>query len=99
MLVVGTMQLVSQQINVRQFIAADIVIITIIGSVEKLIVNLDKIYDAMVSVEKLGKVTEAVKETSGGMVLADRENGVDIQFSNLRYTYPHGTKMITDKNF
>lgn len=65
MLIVGTVLLVDQQINVGQFIAADIVIITIIGSVEKLIVSLDKIYDAMVSVEKLGKVTEAAKETSG----------------------------------
>jgi ATP-binding cassette subfamily B protein len=97
MLIVGTVLLVNQQINVGQFIAADIVIITIIGFVEKLIVSLDKIYDAMVSVEKLGKVTDAVKETSGGMVLADSCNGVDIQFRNIRYTYPDGTEIL--KNY
>jgi ATP-binding cassette subfamily B protein len=98
MLIVGTVLLVDQQINVGQFIAADIVIITIIGSVEKLIVSLDKIYDAMVSVEKLGKVTEAVKETSGTIELADSNHGVSIQFSNVNYAYNDNTSTLNDIN-
>ncbi len=98
MLIVGTVLLVDQQINVGQFIAADIVIITIIGSVEKLIVSLDKIYDAMVSVEKLGKITEAVKETSGLMELADSNKGVAIEFRNIRYAYPDGAEILDNIN-
>ncbi len=98
MLIVGTVLLVDQQINVGQFIAADIVIITIIGSVEKLIVSLDKIYDAMVSVEKLGKITEAVKETSGMMKLPNSNKGVAIEFRNIRYAYPDGAKILDNIN-
>ncbi len=98
MLIVGTVLLVDQQINVGQFIAADIVIITIIGSVEKLIVSLDKIYDAMVSVEKLGKVTEAVTETSGTIELADSNQGVSIQFSNVNYAYNDNAPTLNDIN-
>jgi ATP-binding cassette subfamily B protein len=98
MLIVGTVLLVDQQINVGQFIAADIVIITIIGSVEKLIVSLDKIYDAMVSVEKLGKVTEAVTETSGTIELADINQGVSIQFNNVSYAYSEGAATLTNIN-
>jgi ATP-binding cassette subfamily B protein len=98
MLIVGAVLLVDQEINVGQFIAADIVIITIIGSVEKLIVSLDKIYDAMVSVEKLGKVTEAVKETSGTIELADSNQGVSIQFSNVRYAYNDNASTLSDIN-
>lgn len=98
MLIVGTVLLVTQQINVGQFIAADIVIITIIGSVEKLIVSLDKIYEAMVSVEKLGKVTEAVKETSGSMTLANSNDGVAIEFRNIRYAYPDGVEILDNVN-
>ncbi|MFW1452544.1 hypothetical protein ACEV8N_24095, partial [Vibrio parahaemolyticus] len=40
MLIVGAFLLVDQQINIGQFIAADIVILSVIGSVEKLIGNL-----------------------------------------------------------
>ena len=52
MLLVGAVLLVDQQINVGQFIAADIVILAIIGSVEKLITTLDKIYDTLTSAAK-----------------------------------------------
>ena len=53
MLVVGAVLLVDNQINIGQFIAADIVIISIINSVEKLIASLDKVYDTLTSVEKI----------------------------------------------
>jgi ATP-binding cassette, subfamily B, bacterial len=99
MLIVGTVLLVNQQINVGQFIAADIVIITIIGSVEKLIVNLDKVYDALVSIEKLGKVTEADTETGGSLLLDNVHQGVTIQFRNTGFAYPDGNRIFNGIDF
>jgi ABC-type bacteriocin/lantibiotic exporter with double-glycine peptidase domain len=98
MLTVGTVLLVNQQINVGQFIAADIVIISIIASVEKLILSLDKVYDAMVSVEKLGKVAEAEIETGGTYLLENTPRGVSVQFSNTSFAYPHGKTILHDVN-
>jgi ATP-binding cassette, subfamily B, bacterial len=98
MLIVGAVLLVQQQINVGQFIAADIVIITIIGSVEKLILSLDNVFDAKVSMEKLGKVTEAEKETSGSIVLGNSNSGVAIQFTGTAYSYPNGEKILRNLN-
>ncbi len=65
MLIVGAALLVNQQLNVGQFIAAEIVILTVINSVEKLIVNLDNVYDVLTAVEKLGKVADKPLESSG----------------------------------
>jgi len=62
MLIVGVVLLVDQQINIGQFIAADIVIITVMNSIEKLIINLDNVYDAFTSIEKMDKVTGAETE-------------------------------------
>lgn len=98
MLIVGTLLLVDQQINVGQFIAADIVIITIIGSVEKLILSLDKVYDAMVSMEKLAKVTDAAKETSGSILLESSNKGVAVKFVDTGYAYPNGNKILNNVN-
>ncbi len=56
MLILGVWLLVDQQINIGQFIAADLVIIAIINSVEKFIGNFDKVYNALVALEKLDKV-------------------------------------------
>jgi ABC-type bacteriocin/lantibiotic exporter with double-glycine peptidase domain len=98
MLIVGTILLVNQQINVGQFIAADIVILTIINSIEKLILSLDKVYDALVSVEKLGKITEAEKEVAGIIELENIDKGVAIQFVNTSFSYPDGHLVLKDIN-
>ncbi|MDN3655345.1 ATP-binding cassette domain-containing protein [Ferruginibacter paludis] len=99
MLIVGSILLVNQQINVGQFIAADIVIIAIIGSVEKVIISLDKVYDALVSIEKLGKVAEADTETGGELQLEHTQKGVAIQFMNTSFTYPDGKNILNNINF
>ncbi|MBK7885694.1 MAG: ABC transporter ATP-binding protein [Chitinophagaceae bacterium] len=58
MLIVGSILLVNQQLNIGQFIAAEIVLLMVITSVEKIIVNLDKVYDILTSVEKLATVID-----------------------------------------
>ncbi len=98
MLIVGAVLLVDQQINIGQFIAADIVIIAIIGSVEKLIVSLDKVYDALVSIEKLGKITEAPIESGGTLLLENVQQGVSVQFINTSFAYPDGKKILNNIN-
>ncbi|MFY7651716.1 MAG: peptidase domain-containing ABC transporter [Chitinophagaceae bacterium] len=99
MLIVGAVLLVDQQINIGQFIAADIVIITIMNSVEKLILNIDKVYDALTSVKKLSKITDAEIEDSGSMQLQASQMGVGIEFRNLDFQYMHGEKVLQNINF
>lgn len=99
MLLVGAVLLVNQQINIGQFIAADIVIITIIGSVEKIILSLDKVYDALVSVEKLGYVTNADLEEGGTIELENTDKGVSVSFQKATFTYPNGSKALADLSF
>ncbi|HNA00147.1 MAG TPA: ABC transporter transmembrane domain-containing protein, partial [Ferruginibacter sp.] len=57
MLIVGTFLLVNMQINIGQFIAAEIVILLVLNSVEKLIMNLNSVYDTLTAVEKLANLT------------------------------------------
>lgn len=99
MLIVGSILLVDQQINVGQFIAADIVIIMVIGSVEKLITNLDKIYDVLTAVEKLAKITESEIEQEGIQLIADIKTGIAIEFRNVEYNYGIGNNALNKINF
>ena len=96
MLIVGTLLLVDQQINIGQFIAVDIVILTIMGSIEKLIGNLEKLYDALTSVEKLSKITEAEQEESGTLILENKQEGVHIKFSNVSYSYSNQKQVLNN---
>lgn len=94
MLVVGTFLLLNQQLNVGQFIAAEIVILTIINSVEKLIVRLDNVYDVLTSVEKLEQVIEKETETDGNMELDEAASGISVTADNLSFWYPNTSNMI-----
>lgn len=94
MLIVGAVLLVDQQINIGQFIAADIVILSIIASVEKLILNMDKVYDVLTSVEKLSKITESEIETQGSVHLSDTSKGVSVLFENVGFVYGNQSKAL-----
>lgn len=87
MLVVGSVLLINQQLNLGQFIASEIVILLVINSVEKLITNLDKVYDVLTSVEKLSKITDQPVDDDGKMQLTDNPEGVSIQVQNLNFKY------------
>jgi ABC-type bacteriocin/lantibiotic exporter with double-glycine peptidase domain len=85
MLAVGSYLLIDQQLNLGQFIAAEIVILLVLNSVEKLLVNLDKVYDVLTSVEKLSKVIDSPLEQDGTVVLASDGKGVAISMNGVGY--------------
>lgn len=87
MLIVGAVLLVSNEINVGQFAAAEIVILLVLASVEKLIRSLDKIYDILTAVEKLGKVIDKPLEPEGTLGLDASTGGVAITVSDLSFSY------------
>lgn len=88
MLIAGALLLFSQQLNIGQFIAAEIIIILVINSVEKLIINLEQVYDVITAVEKINEVTglpvEAEEET---LFDPGDTQGVHIEVNKLNFSY------------
>lgn len=99
MLIVGAALLVEQQLNVGQFIAAEIVIILVINSVEKLIVNLDKVYDVITSLEKVNKVMDLPAEQNAETEPVDKEHGFALQVQGLEFGYDGSRKVLQDVSF
>ncbi len=99
MLMMGTVLLIDNKISVGQFIAADIVIITIIGSVEKLIGSLDKVYDTLTSIQKLSKILDSEIETSGGIPIADNNKGMTVEFDKVSFSYNDEEKVLDEISF
>ncbi len=98
MLSIGVWLLVNQQINIGQFIASDIVIILIMGSIEKLIGNMDQVYDTLTSVEKLDKIVESEIEHSGSILIPNVQNGLSLVFENVSYQYDFQNDALTNFN-
>jgi ABC-type bacteriocin/lantibiotic exporter with double-glycine peptidase domain len=87
MLVVGTLLMVNQQLTVGQFIAAEIVILLVLNSVEKLIINLGSVYDTITAVEKTAELTDKPIEKNGSIHLAAVNNGMKLQMKDLSFSY------------
>ncbi|MFZ9719212.1 MAG: ATP-binding cassette domain-containing protein, partial [Chitinophagaceae bacterium] len=99
MLVVGGVLLVQNQINVGQFVAAEIVILTVLNSVEKLIQSLDKVYDVLTSIEKLGKVLDNPLEQTGSLPLEPGEKGIQLSMQKVTFGYNSSFNVLNDVSF
>jgi ATP-binding cassette, subfamily B, bacterial len=99
MLVVGAFLLIQQELNVGQFVAVEIVILTVLGSIEKFIYSLDKVYDVLTSVEKLGKVIDKPMETEGSLSL-HADKGLLVEVKELNFSFnPVGKPVLSDIHF
>ncbi len=95
MLIVGTWLLISQSINIGEFIAAEIVIITIINSTEKLISGIENIYDVATGLEKLEDFLEDEVDKDGKVMFMNSEmRGPDIEFTNFSFSFNNGQQII-----
>ena len=99
MLIVGTYLLLNQLLNIGEFIAAEIVILSIIAAIEKLIGSLDSIYDIITGLEKLATVTESVVEKSGTIPYQSNKNGISIELKNGEVAYDANSIILQNLNF
>lgn len=93
MLTLGTYLLIEQQLNIGEFIAAEIVILMVIGAVEKLITSLDSAYDVITGLEKIASVTESPVEKSGQLSL-DVQKGMDIEMTGFSFAFDLDKKLL-----
>ncbi len=89
LLVIGMVLIVDREINLGQFVAAEIVIILIMNSVEKIIMKVDDVYDVLAGVEKITKVTGLPIEKDGIFSLpVTSDQGLQLSIRNVNYQYP-----------
>ncbi len=58
LLLIGGALVLNQEMNIGQFVAAEIIILLVIASVEKLILGLESFYDVLTSIEKIGQIVD-----------------------------------------
>lgn len=98
MLVIGTYLLVNQKLNIGAFIATEIVVLSIMAAVEKLIVSLESYYDVIASLAKLNKVTDLAEEKNGEIVFANQNEGIEIEFKNVDFYFNSNVHILQDIN-
>jgi ABC-type bacteriocin/lantibiotic exporter with double-glycine peptidase domain len=87
LLMLGGILVINEQINIGQFVAAEIVILLVLSSVEKLILSIEVVYDVLTAVEKIGQVTDLPLEVyEGADLINQQDKGIHVKLSDLGYS-------------
>ncbi|MGB3151232.1 MAG: ATP-binding cassette domain-containing protein [Maribacter sp.] len=96
LLVIGGLLVLNQEMNIGQFVAAEIIILLVIASVEKLILGLESFYDVLTSLEKLGQVVDKELEPQEGEKPFAEDGQFSVELSNVSYLVPNTEQKIID---
>lgn len=99
LLVIGGLLVLNQEMNIGQFVAAEIIILLVIGSVEKLIQGLESFYDVLTSLEKIGQVVDKELEAQEGEDPFKVNQPFKVELENITYVSPEGQKILNDIDF
>lgn len=93
LLLIGGALVLNQEMNIGQFVAAEIIILLVIASVEKLILGLESFYDVLTSLEKLGQIVDKnLEEQEGEKPLFNDD--FQIELSKVSYKVPNKDRLI-----
>lgn len=99
LLAIGGILVMEQHMNIGQFVAAEIIILSVMAAVEKLILSLETIYDVLTSLEKIGQVTDMELEQDDGVDMRDEcveGGGLQVQLRDVGFSYPGQDKKTLD---
>lgn len=96
LLLIGGLLVLNQEMNIGQFVAAEIIILLVIASVEKLILGLESFYDVLTSLEKLGQVVDKELEPQGGEKPFKENEGFTVELNKVSYNVPDRNVKIID---
>ncbi|MEM9885242.1 MAG: ATP-binding cassette domain-containing protein [Bacteroidota bacterium] len=102
LLALGSILVIDNQISIGQFVAAEIIVILILNSVEKLILSMETIYDVLTGLAKIGQVTDLPLEEDNGLDFEEIESGagVRVALEHVSFKFPDSMKpSVKDVSF
>jgi ABC-type bacteriocin/lantibiotic exporter with double-glycine peptidase domain len=82
--------------NIGQFVASEIIILLVIDSAEKLILNLDNVFDTFTSLEKIGQVVdiEIDDEANNSSLNHDIKEPLSVEIDNLVFSHNNNNAVL-----
>lgn len=96
LLIIGGLLVVNQQMNIGQFVGAEVIVILMVSSVEKLIVGLENVYDVLTGLEKIGHVYDLDLERFEGKTPLDENSPFKVELANIGLKYRNAKKKSLD---
>ncbi len=98
LLILGGYFVVKEEMNLGQFVAAEIIILIVIASAEKIVMSIETLFDALTAVEKMGYITdmEIEQKKNKTMQIDAQKVGMSVEMQALEIVLE---EKITDISF
>ena len=98
LLLIGGFLVINQQMNIGQFVAAEIIILLVINSVEKIILGLETFYDVLTSVEKIGQITDLELEHNNSAEVQNNSCilNLSISMEHVDFTFDYEKDIVLE---
>ncbi|ACF12488.1 ABC transporter-related protein [Chloroherpeton thalassium ATCC 35110] len=91
---IGGALVIEQQISLGQLVAAELVIVAITASLEKLVEQFEFHYDLLTAIDKISHVTDKELDPVGGELSPDFKGAVSVNLHDVTFSYTDGKKVL-----
>ena len=96
LLFIGGYLVLNQKMNIGQFVAAEIIILLVINSVEKIVVGLETLYDVLTAVEKIGQISDLEMEVAQDVSNEICYKNITLEAENIKFKFPESGYYVLD---
>ncbi len=92
LLILGGFLVFQEEMDIGQFVAAEIIVILIINSIEKVMRSVETIYDVLTALDKIGFVTDMTLDKDRGNIKIESHQPIAVKAKEIQFGFP------TDRN-
>ncbi|MFQ3598654.1 MAG: ABC transporter ATP-binding protein [Chloroherpetonaceae bacterium] len=90
----GGALVLNEQLTIGELVAAELVVIAMLGAIEKLIEQFENHYDLFTAIDKVSHLVDRPLEPSGGEPAPKFEGSVSISLKNVEFGYDNHHKVL-----
>ncbi len=90
----GGALVLSEQLTIGELVAAELVVIAMLGAIEKLIEQFENHYDLFTAIDKVSHLVDRPLEPSGGEPAPKFEGAVSVDLKNVEFGYDEHHKVL-----
>lgn len=95
---IGGYLVIQREMTLGQLVAAELIVVTVLASMDKLVLQTEQFYDLLTGLDKVGHVTDMPLERVDGKAFPTRTEGAAVICRDARFSYPEGREVLTGIN-
>ena len=97
-LAIGGWLVINRQLTLGQLVAAELVVLSVLSAVEKLIRSCDTFYDLLTGLDKVGHILDLPMERLTGLEVSHEGEGLGLNLREVRFSYDGRSEILSGLN-